>query len=50
MAASLHQREALPFERSIDVHISHLRKKLAPDSDQLLRTVRGVGYQLSAQN
>ena len=49
MAASLHQREALPFERSIDVHISHLRKKLAPDGDQLLRTVRGVGYQLSAQ-
>ena len=50
MAATLHQREASPFERSIDVHISHLRKKLAPHGEQLLRTVRGVGYQLSAQN
>ena len=49
MAATLHQREALPFERSLDVHISHLRKKLAPKGDQLLRTIRGVGYQLSAQ-
>jgi two-component system response regulator CpxR len=49
MAATLHQREASPFERSLDVHISHLRKKLAPKGDQLLRTVRGVGYQLSAQ-
>jgi two-component system response regulator CpxR len=50
MAASLHQREAIPFERSIDVHISHLRKKLASDGDQLLRTVRGVGYQLSGRS
>jgi len=32
------------------VHISHLRKKLAPHGELLLRTVRGVGYQLSAQN
>ena len=47
IAAAVHQREALPFERSIDVHISHLRKKLAPHGEQLLRTVRGVGYQLS---
>lgn len=49
MAASLHQRDASPFERALDVHISHLRKKLAPDGDRLLRTVRGVGYQLTAQ-
>lgn len=40
----LYQREATPFDRSIDVHVSHLRKKLE-DSDNLIRTVRGVGYQ-----
>ena len=40
----LYQREATPFDRSIDVHVSHLRKKLN-DSESLIRTVRGVGYQ-----
>jgi two-component system response regulator CpxR len=49
IAAAIHQREASPFERAIDVHVSHLRKKLMPAGDQLLRTVRGVGYQLSAR-
>jgi two-component system response regulator CpxR len=47
MFAALYQREASPFERSIDVHVSNLRKKLGPDGDQILRTVRGVGYQYS---
>ncbi len=34
------------FDRSIDVHISHLRKKLGDDprNPRLLKTVRGVGY------
>jgi DNA-binding response OmpR family regulator len=34
------------FERSIDVHISHLRKKLGDDprAPQIIKTVRGVGY------
>lgn len=38
------------FDRSIDVHISHLRKKLGDDPRraQLLKTVRGVGYMLVA--
>jgi two-component system, OmpR family, response regulator CpxR len=40
----LYQREATPFDRSIDVHISHLRKKLEAH-DELIRTIRGVGYQ-----
>lgn len=33
-------------ERTVDVHISHLRKKLGDDprSPQRIRTVRGVGY------
>lgn len=39
----LYQREASPFERSLDVHISHLRKKL-DDHRDLIRTIRGSGY------
>lgn len=37
------------FDRSIDVHISHLRQKLGDDSrhPKLLKTVRGVGYMLA---
>jgi DNA-binding response OmpR family regulator len=34
-------------ERAVDVHISHLRKKLGDDSQKLIKTVRGVGYVLS---
>jgi two-component system response regulator CpxR len=41
LAAILHQREASPYERSLDVHVSNLRRKL--DSSDI-RTVRGVGY------
>jgi two-component system, OmpR family, response regulator len=38
------------FDRSIDVHVSRLRQKLGDDprSPRLLKTVRGVGYVLSA--
>jgi DNA-binding response OmpR family regulator len=34
------------FERSIDVHVSHLRRKLGDDprSPRVIKTVRGVGY------
>ncbi|MBL8216341.1 MAG: response regulator transcription factor [Bryobacterales bacterium] len=41
---ALYQRKATPFDRAIDVHISHLRRKLERDRT-LIRTVRGVGYQ-----
>jgi two-component system response regulator CpxR len=44
LAAILYQREATPFERSVDVHVSHLRKKLEREDGELIRTVRGVGY------
>jgi len=37
-------RQASPFDRSIDVHISHLRRKLGGESPRI-RTIRGVGYQ-----
>src|SRR2546426_10809867 len=38
------------FDRSIDVHSSHLRQKLGDDprSPRLLKTVRGVGYMLAS--
>src|SRR5271165_5266316 len=39
----LYQRPATPFDRVLDVHVSHLRKKLGVRGD-LIRTVRGVGY------
>ncbi|MFT3706190.1 MAG: response regulator transcription factor [Archangium sp.] len=34
-------------ERTIDVHISHLRQKLGDDPPKLIKTVRGVGYVLT---
>jgi len=48
LAAVLYQRESTPYERSLDVHISHLRKKLEPGDRVQIRTVRGVGYFLAA--
>lgn len=45
VAAMLYHREATPYERSIDVHISHLRKKLETRAGPVIRTVRGIGYQ-----
>jgi two-component system, OmpR family, response regulator CpxR len=47
LAAALYQREIGPFERSMDVHISHLRKKLDNDEETLIHTVRGAGYLLA---
>lgn len=44
IAAALYHRESTPFERAIDVHVSHLRKKLEANESVLIRTVRGVGY------
>ena len=40
----LYGRKATPFDRSVDMHISHLRRKLEGDNP-LIKTVRGVGYQ-----
>jgi two-component system response regulator CpxR len=41
---ALYQRKATPFDRAIDVHIGHLRRKLE-SGRTLIRTIRGVGYQ-----
>jgi len=39
-------RRIMPYDRSVDTHISNLRKKLGPLSDgrQRIKTVRGKGY------
>jgi two-component system response regulator CpxR len=47
LATTLYQREASPFERSLDVHISHLRKKLDDGDEEFIHTVRGSGYLLA---
>jgi two-component system, OmpR family, response regulator CpxR len=41
---TLYGRKATPFDRSVDMHISHLRKKLEGNRP-LIKTVRGTGYQ-----
>ena len=41
---SMYNRKATPFDRSIDMHVSHLRRKLESERT-LIKTVRGVGYQ-----
>jgi len=47
LSAVLHQRRSTPYERSLDVHISHLRKKLEGTGTCSIRTVRGAGYQFA---
>lgn len=44
LAADLRRREFAASQRFIDVHISHLRKKLESGHHPLIRSVRGVGY------
>lgn len=40
------------FDRSVDVHISHLRKKLGDDcrNPRIIKTVRGVGYMFAERS
>lgn len=42
--------DAVVGERTVDVHISRLRKKLDDDPPTLIKTVRGVGYVLSRES
>jgi DNA-binding response OmpR family regulator len=48
ITAALFEREATPYDRFLDVHISHLRRKIEgkklEGGRSLIRTVRGVGY------
>ncbi len=44
------QRPLEPFDRSLDMHVSHLRKKLTDYSqEEYITTVRGIGYCLNTQ-
>jgi two-component system response regulator CpxR len=40
----LYNRKATPYDRSADMHVSHLRKKLETERP-LIKTIRGAGYQ-----
>ena len=44
-------REAVPFDRTIDVQVARLRKKIEadPKSPKIIITVRGGGYQFDAE-
>lgn len=44
VTAVLYNRESTPYERGIDVHICHLRKKLDSKGEAMIRSIRGVGY------
>jgi DNA-binding response OmpR family regulator len=44
LAGVLYQRQTTPYERSLDVHVSHLRRKLEGVGWTAIRTVRGQGY------
>lgn len=41
-------REAAPFDRTVDVQVGRLRRKLEPEAEepQLIKSVRGAGYVL----
>jgi len=40
-------REPVAYDRSIDMHVSNLRRKLGPakDGTERIETIRGIGYQ-----
>jgi DNA-binding response OmpR family regulator len=48
ITAALLERVATPYDRALDVHISHLRSKLERGG-RVIRTVRGVGYVFTAK-
>jgi two-component system response regulator CpxR len=43
ISTAILERTPTPYDRSLDVHISHLRRKLEPIGRQI-QTIRGVGY------
>ena len=45
-------RRLTPYDRSIDTHVSNLRRKLGLGEERLpeIRSVRGAGYVLTAQS
>jgi len=49
ITARLFEREATPYDRFLDVHVSHLRTKLHGGRG-LIRAIRGVGYVLTGKD
>ena len=49
ITATLLERDPTPYDRALDVHVSHLRRKLECGR-ALIRTVRGVGYIFAAES
>jgi DNA-binding response OmpR family regulator len=37
-------RRLAPFDRSVDVHVHNLRKKISSTPDERIKTIRGAGY------
>jgi len=50
ITAILYQRPATPYERSLDVHISQIRKKIEETRGPIIQTIRGQGYLLTPGN
>ena len=50
LAAVLYQRQSTPYERAIDVHVSHLRKKLERAERATIHTMRGAGYMFAPKS
>lgn len=48
LCTMLYQRPSTPYERSLDTHISRIRKKLEQGGLVSIRSVRSVGYVMSA--
>ncbi len=46
LARKVLERSYSPFDRSVDVHISNIRKKLGPlpEGEERIKTIRGEGY------
>ncbi len=49
LAENVLGRKFHPFDRSLDMHVSRMRKKLSESdaSEDLVKTIRGIGYQLA---
>ncbi len=47
----IHHRDAGPFDRTIDVQIGRLRKKIRdnPEQPRIIKAVRGLGYQFAVE-
>ena len=48
LSLHLYSRPASPFDRTIDTHVSRIRRKMGEGRDLIL-SVRGTGYQLRCQ-